>query len=217
MLRDANMLMAQKLIQIWNLFLQYLASNWISFFRVRKANAENLFVDISTYEPTFQTLVKNKNLFFQILCWFLGSILAYLLNDSLVYLEEPSQTVGAIYHSMGLGFAFVGILTILILCSLQGIQQSWKFLESFEESIQGAGFFFILTGVLFVLLCILKYYILLFMPLSFQYFIKIGDITIYIIQALFFAGFTICFYRLFIRFYRLYFIWEEVKDPNTSR
>ncbi len=202
------MLMAQKLIQIWNLFLQYLGSNWISFFKVSKPNAENLFVDVSTYLPTYRSLVASRNLYFQLICWFLGSLLAYLLNDSLVYLEEPTQTVAAIYHSMGIGFAFVGILVILILSLLQGMQRIWTGLEPFEQSIQGAGFFFIFTGILFMSLCILKYYTLLFVPSSFQYFISLGYFTVYVTQALFFVGFTYCFYLLFIRFYKLYFIWR---------
>ena len=203
-------LFPKKYINKWLNIPEYLRFDVFNWLDLRKELVESIFVDTSPYSASLKSHVKWRYIFFRTISILVGCLLAYSLNNKLVYQLEAIDTFRNINNYLGLGFILTGTLVLSIIFILHAKNSIWCHYKNLEKTLQTTGLLFVSSGFIFILLCVSKYISLLNFPALFDFKFKLGIFTFYLAQAGYFLGYSFCFYLILIGFYRILFFGDRL-------
>jgi|GEM_PF-3459685 len=186
------MILPRKLIQWLQLEWEFIYNGYTKLFPKRNTLSVNLFVDISAYSYPDKLSFRVKNRILALFSWVLSCFLGYLLNDVLVFQEEEIQTILLIQKAMAFGFLISGLLAFCFITLLFPVKSGWPILNTLESRLYHSGIISLVAGGLFIILCLLKFISLIYLPQAYQFYVRIGPVTLYLVQGMFFVGISLC-------------------------
>lgn len=117
----------------------------------------------------------------------------------MVFQDEEVQTLLMIQRIMAIGFLVSGLMAVIFLSFLMPLPNRLKGLNLIEKNVYTTGIRSLVAGAIFIILCLFKFYFLIYLPGAFDVYIELGLVTIYLLQGLFYLGLVICLGIIFDR------------------